>query len=72
MTTASGQPLLQLDHVTRSFDVGGKRALMAVRNLSLHIQPGEVVGLVGKAAPASPRLVAWPLRCCPHRRAGPL
>jgi len=49
MTTASGQPLLQLDHVTRSFDVGGKRALMAVRNLSLHIQPGEVVGLVGES-----------------------
>jgi oligopeptide/dipeptide ABC transporter ATP-binding protein len=49
MTTAPGKPLLQLDNVTRSFDVGGKRALMAVRNLSLQIQPGEVVGLVGES-----------------------
>jgi oligopeptide/dipeptide ABC transporter ATP-binding protein len=49
MTTDAGKPLLQLDHVTRSFDVGGKRALMAVRNLSLQIKPGEVVGLVGES-----------------------
>ena len=27
--------LLQLDHVTRAFDVGGKRPLVAVRNVSL-------------------------------------
>lgn len=44
-----GQPLLQLDQVTRSFDVGGKRTLTAVRQLSLQIQPGEVVGLVGES-----------------------
>jgi oligopeptide/dipeptide ABC transporter ATP-binding protein len=49
MTTAPGKPLLQLDQVTRSFDVGGKRRLTAVRQLSLQIQPGEVVGLVGES-----------------------
>ena len=49
MTTAPGKPLLQLDQVTRSFDVGGKRTLTAVRQLSLQIQPGEVVGLVGES-----------------------
>jgi oligopeptide/dipeptide ABC transporter ATP-binding protein len=49
MTTALGKPLLQLDQVTRSFDVGGKRTLTAVRQLSLQIQPGEVVGLVGES-----------------------
>ena len=49
MTTAAGKPLLQLDQVTRSFDVGGKRTLTAVRQLSLQIQPGEVVGLVGES-----------------------
>ena len=49
MTPAPGKPLLQLDQVTRSFDVGGKRTLTAVRQLSLQIQPGEVVGLVGES-----------------------
>ena len=41
--------LLQLDNVSRSFDVGGKRPLVAVRNVSLQIRPGEVLGLVGES-----------------------
>lgn len=41
--------LLQLDNVTRAFDVGGKRPLVAVRNVSLQIRRGEVVGLVGES-----------------------
>ena len=47
--TSPASPLLHLDNVTRSFDVGGKRALVAVRNVTLRIQPGEVVGLVGES-----------------------
>lgn len=47
--TSPASPLLHLDNVTRSFDVGGKRALVAVRNVTLQIKPGEVVGLVGES-----------------------
>ena len=47
--TSPASALLHLDNVTRSFDVGGKRALVAVRNVTLRIQPGEVVGLVGES-----------------------
>ena len=47
--TSPASPLLHLDNVTRSFDVGGKRELVAVRNVTLRIQPGEVVGLVGES-----------------------
>jgi oligopeptide/dipeptide ABC transporter ATP-binding protein len=47
--TSPASPLLHIDNVTRSFDVGGKRALVAVRNVTLRIQPGEVVGLVGES-----------------------
>ena len=47
--TSLASPLLHLDNVSRSFDVGGKRALVAVRNVTLRIQPGEVVGLVGES-----------------------
>ena len=49
-TLTSPEPaLLQLENVSRSFDVGGKRPLVAVRNVSLQIRPGEVVGLVGES-----------------------
>jgi oligopeptide/dipeptide ABC transporter ATP-binding protein len=47
--TRPGAALLHLDNVTRSFDVGGKRPLVAVRNVSLQIRPREVVGLVGES-----------------------
>lgn len=47
--TSPASPLLHLNNVTRSFDVGGKRALVAVRNVTLQIKPGEVVGLVGES-----------------------
>jgi oligopeptide/dipeptide ABC transporter ATP-binding protein len=47
--TAPDTPLLRLDHVTKHFSVGGKRRLTAVRDFSLSIAAGEVVGLVGES-----------------------
>ena len=48
-TPTPGQALLRLDNVTRTFDLGGRRMLTAVRKVSLQIAPGEVVGLVGES-----------------------
>ena len=48
-TPTPGQALLRLDNVTRTFDLGGRRTLTAVRKVSLQIAPGEVVGLVGES-----------------------
>lgn len=49
MPLPSAAALLHLDNVTRSFDVGGRRTLTAVRNVSLRIRSGELVGLVGES-----------------------
>ena len=48
-TPSQGPALLRLDKVTRTFDLGGRRTLTAVRKVSLHIAAGEVVGLVGES-----------------------
>ena len=47
--TGSREALLQLEHVTRHFDGGGKRVLTAVRDFSLTIRRGEALGLVGES-----------------------
>jgi peptide/nickel transport system ATP-binding protein len=41
-------PLIELEHVRRSFSVQ-RQQLTAVDDLSLRIQPGEIVGLVGES-----------------------
>ena len=45
----SAAPLLRIDSVTRHFEVGGRRALTALREFSLSINAGEAVGLVGES-----------------------
>jgi ABC-type glutathione transport system ATPase component len=41
--------MLRLDHVSKSYRVGtfGGRELAAVRDVSLRVEPGEVVSLIG-------------------------
>ena len=45
-TTISPQPLLELQHVTRSYGQGAKK-FVAVKDVSLQIHPGEFVCLIG-------------------------
>jgi ABC-type oligopeptide transport system ATPase subunit len=43
--------MLRLDHVTKRYRVGtfGSRELVAVRDVSLEVRPGEVVALIGQS-----------------------
>jgi ABC-type glutathione transport system ATPase component len=48
-STASSQPLLVLDHVSKSFRQGRHQVLHAVRDVSLTVHAGEIVALVGES-----------------------
>ena len=41
--------MFEIDGLTKSFDVGGKKKLIAVDGISLKIRKGEILGLVGES-----------------------
>jgi oligopeptide/dipeptide ABC transporter ATP-binding protein len=43
------EPILEVSGLVKHFDAGGSRVVHAVEDVSLHIEPGEVVGLVGES-----------------------
>jgi oligopeptide transport system ATP-binding protein len=43
------EPILQVEGLVKHFDAGRHRVVHAVEDVSLHIEPGEVVGLVGES-----------------------
>jgi oligopeptide/dipeptide ABC transporter ATP-binding protein len=43
------EPILEVEGLVKHFDVGRGRVVHAVEDVSLHIEPGEVVGLVGES-----------------------
>ncbi len=45
----SDEILFEIDGLTKSFDVGGKKKLIAVDGISLKIRKGEILGLVGES-----------------------
>lgn len=45
----SDEILFEIDGLTKSFDVGGKKKLTAVDGISLKIKKGEILGLVGES-----------------------
>lgn len=44
-----GKPLVELDNLTKYFDVGKKSKLHAVDGVTLHIMEGETLGVVGES-----------------------
>ena len=45
----TGEPLLQIRNLTKTFIVGNKQKLVAVRSVNLDVHAGETVGLVGES-----------------------
>jgi oligopeptide transport system ATP-binding protein len=43
------EPILEVEGLVKHFDVARGRVVHAVEDVSLHIEPGEVVGLVGES-----------------------
>ena len=63
--------LLEAHGLVKRYDVRvglKKRALLAVDGVSLHMDAGETLGLVGESAAANPR---WAARFCALRRPPP-
>jgi ABC-type glutathione transport system ATPase component len=48
-SSACGQPLLVLDHISKSFRQGRHQVLHALRDVSLTVHAGEIVALVGES-----------------------
>lgn len=46
---ASGEPLLELDDVSKTFALGKRESVHAVRRVSLKLWPGESLGIVGES-----------------------
>ncbi|MFO7655018.1 MAG: ABC transporter ATP-binding protein [Candidatus Krumholzibacteriia bacterium] len=43
------QPILQLDDVTKAYDLGGRRSRDVLRGITLALRPGETAALVGRS-----------------------
>lgn len=42
-------PLIELNHVSKWFSLGGKRTMMALKRVNLTVQRGETLGLLGES-----------------------
>lgn len=60
------QPLLRVDGLTVEFPVRGGERIRAVDDVSLEVQPGEIIGLVGESASGKSTLGLSILRTVPR------
>lgn len=55
------QPLIELKELTKYFDISKTAKLHAVDGITLNINKGETLGVVGESAAESP---PWDAQCC--------
>jgi peptide/nickel transport system ATP-binding protein len=65
MANPASRPILEITRLTVGYRAAGGAWLDAVREVSLSIQPGQVVGLVGESGSGKSSLALAVMRCLP-------
>ena len=64
ITSGATQPVLTIDNLSIEFPAY-KGTVKALNGVSLHVNPGEIVGVMASPVQASPSLRCLACACCP-------
>ena len=64
------EPVLKLEHLSKTYDLPGNRKVQALRDVSLTLDPGETLGLVGESGSGKSTLANLVLGLAEHDDGG--